>query len=386
MIFLFYYFTTAKYTHIMTTDKNTITDIVSDLVIKDIYRVKKYNVDHAFALTDCQPVNVFLKQHFHSWESLTFETFQLVKDQNSTAIDLGAWIGTTAIWLSKNFGNVICVEADNESIKHITVNLQLSSCNNAIICGAPIAADCDNLIFGPRSDTWNFLNNSTSYIKDKVDSVHDYKKRCTTLKKIIYDYALELDNKVSFIKCDIEGGEAPILDDILYYCLINNVSAFLSFHVIWWNSNYKLEDFAHYFQYFDCYNVTVPIADPLKYIKQDPFCSLLFKPCPGLLHEPKQLTDKIKKINPTVLITSYKSTNELEQALTEIKKQTNDIIILSDDKTIVDKFPYFILDNTNPSKREKFIKFLQENNCVVLDAEKVSLLGSEPSSIKNIIA
>ncbi len=48
-------------------------------------------------------VDDFLVYDFKDWENDTFEVFEKVKNQEGIAIDIGAWIGTTAIWLSKNF-------------------------------------------------------------------------------------------------------------------------------------------------------------------------------------------------------------------------------------------------------------------------------------------
>jgi len=347
-----------------------------DLVIKDLHFVNKQNIDHTFAITDYEVVNNFVKYNFFHWESQTFETFELVKDKNSIAIDIGSWIGTTGIWLCKNFNNVICVEADNESIKHLKVNLKLSNCRNVSICEAPISNMCNNLIFGPRNvgTVWNTLNHSTSYLKEISDSVHDYNKKCITLKKILYDYVGENlwtnDKRVAFIKCDIEGGEAAILDDIFYYCLINNVSCLMSFHLIWWPSNYTLDKYEFYFKYFDCYDVNKVINDPINHIKKDPFCSILFRP--KIIHE------KIIKINPSVLISSYKNIDELKKIINKINKYTNDIIIVGDsNETDLNDLQYFVLKDTNNDKKIKFIKYLTDGGSIVLDDITIENLNKD---------
>ena len=40
------------------------------------------------------------------WEPETFELFNYVKDSEGAAVDIGAWIGPTTIWLSNNFKHV----------------------------------------------------------------------------------------------------------------------------------------------------------------------------------------------------------------------------------------------------------------------------------------
>lgn len=349
----------------------------TNLIIKDIHFLKKQNIDHALAITNNEMVNCFIRDTFAGWENVTFDTFDLVKNKDTIAIDIGSWIGTTAIWLSKNFSNVICIEADNEAINHLKVNLLLSNCRNVLICENPISCDCSNLIFGPRNNgSWNVLNNSTSHLKVESDSIHDYTKKCITFKQIIYNYVHDLNKKVSFIKCDIEGGEDCILEDIFCYCLINDATCYISFHLNWWRSANYLDIISIYFKYFDCYELIKKIEDPLSHIKSDPFCSLLFRP--------KMLTEKIRKINRTILISSYKDISELELILVEIRKFTNDIIIVNDDDTI-DMLPYFILkDNQTNTKRDNFIKYLLMNGCIVLSANRISQLLENPQEL-NIV-
>ena len=341
-----------------------------DLVIKNIHFVRKQNVDHAFAITGNEMTDNFVSRMFIGWENYTFTTFEEVKDPNGIALDIGAWIATTAIWLSKNFSNVICVEADNESLKYLKVNLKLSNCNNTVICDAPISKDCSNLVFGPRnSGGWNVLNNSTSHLKNASDSEHDYTKRCVTFKQIIHDYVVGTGKKLSFVKCDIEGGEDCILDDILHYCLKNNTNAYISFHLNWWKpGNPSLEDLSkYYYEYFDCYECGKLIVDPVNHVKKDPFCSILFKPKNnGLIN--------VKKINKSVLITSYKDLDELTRIVDEIKKFTHDIIIASDEK-LEDKFPYFILKSSD--KKNQFVQNLTNTGSLLLDSGKITeLLGN----------
>lgn len=77
--------------------------------------ITKNNVLHKFVPVDKSTDN-FVKNIFPNWETDTFFIFDLFKDKNSVAIDLGAWIGTTSIWLSHNFHHVVAVEADKISL------------------------------------------------------------------------------------------------------------------------------------------------------------------------------------------------------------------------------------------------------------------------------
>jgi len=124
--------------------------------------VKKREVVHKFVKMGGEWVDDFTAYLFKDWEEDTFDTFEMVADKNAIAIDLGAWIGTTSIWLSKNFHYVLAVEPDRESVVFLGKNLQASGCDNVIICDKAIAETDGEVFFGPRPAISNSLNFSTS--------------------------------------------------------------------------------------------------------------------------------------------------------------------------------------------------------------------------------
>lgn len=239
----------------------------------DYLEVYKHGVLYRFVHNE--NTDNFVLHRFPNWERETFEVFDQVKDPNSIAIDLGAWIGTTAIWLSKNFDYVIAVDADKESLRCLKANLKASECNNVAICENAIAHEKKEVIFGSRS---NILNNSVSYIKDQSDQDHDYTVQAITLHELVESYIksdpLLQNKKISFIKCDIEGGEEDIIEDLLTFAYDNNIKVYLSFHLDWW-PNRKITDFQELFKKF---KVDCPNADVCRYITQNPFESVLFEP------------------------------------------------------------------------------------------------------------
>ena len=72
-----------------------------------------YGVNYNINPDDNKNISIF--QWFTSsftngnWEANTFEVFNHVKKADKKAIDIGAWIGPTSIWLSKNFKEVLVV-------------------------------------------------------------------------------------------------------------------------------------------------------------------------------------------------------------------------------------------------------------------------------------
>lgn len=248
----------------------------------EFYTVSKGSVIHKLAKTETPWVNQFIMSKFPGdWEEDTFVSFEKVKDKDGIAIDLGAWIGTTAIWLSSNFFYVVAIDADSESIKYLEKNLKASSCDNVSICNKAISADGKPVIFGPRKSHGDALNGSTSFIKTFSDSKCDYVVPSLTLAQVVEEFVTKNEkikgHKVTFIKCDIEGGEEYILENVLQYAAANNIKVLMSFHYDWWKKK-NLESFEPLFQKFksDVEGKTVSA-----YINSNPFGSVLFVPIAG---------------------------------------------------------------------------------------------------------
>jgi FkbM family methyltransferase len=184
---------------------------------------------------------------------------------------LGAWIGTTAIWLSKNFKEVIAVEADHKSLECLKLNLAASECDNIKICEKPITATGQTVVFGPRGGV---LNESISCVKDAIAGPLDYSVKSLTFKELINEYAYS--KKITFIKCDIEGGEENIIEDLLYFAFYNNCSVHLSFHHGWWVSK-KIEDYEYLFDFFEVVNYS-QVTSVVHFVRENPFGALLLRP------------------------------------------------------------------------------------------------------------
>jgi FkbM family methyltransferase len=176
------------------------------------------------------------------WENDTFDTFKMVKDPTKTAIDIGAWIGPTVIWLSKHFKNVIAIEADTVAISSLKSNLKTTDCTNVKIIERPIYSESDvKMIFGSNSNRPSNLGNSMSQLKTAASSMQDYEVSTITLSDILEDV-----KDVSFIKVDIEGGEEYIIPELFETCSKNGYSLWISFHYSWWK-DLNIDRFDKYF-------------------------------------------------------------------------------------------------------------------------------------------
>ncbi len=297
----------------------------------DLISIHKKNITHQFVSVDEQ-TDHFTRDIFQNWENETFDVFDQVKDQDAVAIDIGAWIGTTAIWLSKNFHHVIAVEPDYKSIHCLQKNLAASGCTNVSLCQHPLSNITQQVIFGPRGAE---LNESISYIKDTFDSDKDYSIRSITFKQLLYDYiygeeALK-NRRVSFIKCDIEGGEENILEDILHFSYNNQCKAYISFHLDWWKSK-KITDFEYLFKFF---KTNCPNDNICEYLKKNPFGSLLFEPLDSGV---------LVKENMTAVIIGYNQCTFIKNMVKQLEKYTSDILIIDNASTYQPLLDYYAKD------------------------------------------
>ena len=271
-----------------------------------MFVTERAGVKYTFADTSIPRQTEWLEQNFSIWEPFTFEVFKKAADKEKICLDIGAWIGLTAIWLCNNFKEVICIEGDKDSVESLRKNLEASSCTNARILSQPVSNIKKKVIFGPNaflSDT--SLNESTSQIKTQKTKEDDYEIETITFEEIIKNIDI---HQLGFIKCDIEGGEEDILEDILNCARLHSIKAYISFHISWWKDK-NIRRFHTLFKKSRIYDEKFQIvSDPIDYLEKNPMGSLYFT-----------WIDETPPIR--VLVPLYNGVEFLEECLKSIKDQ-----------------------------------------------------------------
>lgn len=233
--------------------------------------IRKRGVKHIFDKSD-EFVNNFLRTNFPTWEEETFDIFNKVKNAEKVAIDIGAWVGTTSIWLSKHFKKVIAMEPDVKSLDMLRKNLDLSHCDNVEICDQAISNSEKEIFFG---GIYGSLNTSMSQLKTEKLHKSDYKVKTITLNQVLKKYKLD-PKQIGFIKCDIEGGEEAICKELITFCHKYEIELFLSFHKDWWKDQ-NISRFGSVFSLMKAYDKNLVVENVSEFITKNPFFEFIFK-------------------------------------------------------------------------------------------------------------
>lgn len=299
----------------------------------------KNDINHKFIYRTPYIEN-FITNVFPEWKQDTFAVFDNISNNNDCeiAIDLGAWIGTMSIFLAKKFKHVIAIECDKESLFDLENNLILNDISNVTIIDRPISNLSTEVIIGPRCvNGWNELNLSTSCIKKNRTTRHDYMVKSITFKNMIYDYYIKnkciCNYKINFIKCDIEGAEEYILEEILHYGLQNNIKSYISFHLDWWDDGSNLHKLSKYISQYDCFVSDKLVLDAIQHVLENPHCSILFVPKKNVIVPLKN--------NTTICIISYNNYTYTKNMVNQISHYTKDIVVINNNSTYNKIIDYF---------------------------------------------
>jgi FkbM family methyltransferase len=227
------------YDNYLEAKKTTGISTMSSVIIKHIEKhyVKIYKNNEFFLIENRNDANLsFWIDTYTNWENDTFAIFDKYLDKDKVFIDIGGWIGTTAMYGSRKSKHVYTVEADNTSAKDMLLNLS-NNCNSyTIINKAIYNVDDIQVHFGKNKFMYNSkMNDSTSQMYLDDVSAEAYAINTITIDTIIRKYNID-PNNISLIKVDIEGGEEHILNDLYFINKRFNIPLYISFHYSWWKN------------------------------------------------------------------------------------------------------------------------------------------------------
>ena len=252
-------------------DKHNLYTTSSKVISGAATSIMKY-IENDFSVIQKRDKQIFLKKnegknynywftYYPNWENDLFVIFDRLLSKDKVFIDIGAWIGLTGIYASRNSKHVYAIEADAESVKELRQNCQYN-CDNVTIVDKAIAHTSDKTVFlGKNAYLPNdSLNDSTSQV---FETQKDGRFEVTTISisDLISRYSI---SNISLIKVDIEGGEEDILEDLYQVHSTLNVPINVSFHIDWWKDR-NIDRFSFL------------TNDQKSYLRMRPFGDILFE-------------------------------------------------------------------------------------------------------------
>jgi len=203
---------------------------------KNYISVRKNNEDFLIENREDDKNLRFWINYFPGWEQDTFSVFDKFLTADKVFIDIGGWIGTTAMYGSRKSKHVYSVEADKYALNDMNLNLKLNCKDNYTLVNKAIYHTNNiDIKFGKNKFLGNSqMNDSTSQIYGDNETSDQFEiVKTITLQTLLNEYNINPCD-ISLIKVDIEGGEEYILRDLYDLHTRYNVPLYVSFHYTWW--------------------------------------------------------------------------------------------------------------------------------------------------------
>jgi FkbM family methyltransferase len=138
-----------------------------------------------------------------TWEPDLERMLSTYLNENTTFLDIGAWIGPVSLMASKMCGRVHAVEPDPVARQELELNVSLQRKDNITIHGFALTDHDGSVTIGHRGDR-EFGDSMTS----TIFSGDGINVSAVTLEKFVQDVDL---STLGLVKIDIEGGEEALL-------------------------------------------------------------------------------------------------------------------------------------------------------------------------------
>jgi len=200
--------------------------------------------DVTFNIGNDKYSNGWYKEKFADsvWEEYTFRIIDYFSGKKNIYLDVGSWIGPTAIYSSYKYDRVYAFEPDPVAIDRLRLNLKANKdIKNIIIVPKLLSNKNGKSFLGKRGSFGNSLSREVDVSERDLENISDYKAVGSITIKQFFNAFRVPASRVSLIKVDIEGGEkylAKSLSKFLNQNKSHNISLYISIH---WNCLSELE-------------------------------------------------------------------------------------------------------------------------------------------------
>jgi FkbM family methyltransferase len=159
----------------------------------------------------------FWSEKYSSWEPGTFKVLDSYLSKDKDYLDIGAWVGPTAIYGSFLSKKVVAVEPDPIAHKILQKNISLNSISNIDVINKA-ASKLESAFL----ESSNFFGDSMTRVSERNTGDH-------SIETIGLDELMSMGN-FSLIKIDIEGHEFSLIKEYKDVLSQNKIPLLLSVH------------------------------------------------------------------------------------------------------------------------------------------------------------
>lgn len=172
-----------------------------------------------------------------AWEPETFAVLDAHLSDEADYLDIGAWIGPTALYAAKKARHVWAFEPDAAAFRHLAWNIELNGLRN--ISALPVALSDRSGIARMASFGGEAGDSMTSLLNAEAAGGTDV----VTLDWA--DFARDADlSAVSLVKMDVEGAEFGLLPALLPWLQAQRPALYLSTHAPYLAAEVRAEKMA----------------------------------------------------------------------------------------------------------------------------------------------
>ncbi len=183
--------------------------------------------DTAFKVTAADKPDFWDKVDSGNWEPETFRVFDRFIDRDTVFLDVGAWIGSTALYAAPHAKETHAFEPDPVAFEQLKKNLDANGrsawAERVALHREAIAPANGTMEMGSRSDKGDSM--SSALLSEKEDSWE-----VKTLALGTFVKAQGLSGEKLFLKIDIEGGEYNLIPALGTFLKREDCAVFLSLH------------------------------------------------------------------------------------------------------------------------------------------------------------
>lgn len=167
------------------------------------------------------------KMKVGTWETETFDFFRNNITPNSLVLDVGSWIGPTALYAAQFADRCIAFEPDPVAFEELKANYQANHlaewASRLTVVNAAVTSDGQPLILGSRTGGGDSTSSALF-----ADSESHWTVPSRKLDDILRESASP--EQPVFIKIDIEGGEYSLLPTVKHILSRPKASFHISLH------------------------------------------------------------------------------------------------------------------------------------------------------------